>query len=264
MTEELPPKPPESSDDTNANALPEAELDAVLSEAAALAGDLAAQIGEAPPVALEMATRIEAPSELASSTEQVELELAELERLVDVASTEVKEPPTRKKQAEAPKEAESSYDVPDFMSEFTEPAADPVEPTAPPEDSMAALDDLLAGKAPEPAVAKPAPPGPLGVVSSNKPPAVPEDPPADQPETREPGRLRRMVDRVFGAMVRRAGVLGDRLAPLACAVCHRGVGVLELIDRPLGRIGGGIRRVVGLAALATLGLSLLVFAYSFL
>ncbi len=259
MPDETPPKPSGSPDDTNANAMPEAELDAVLAEAAALAGDLAEQIGEPPPTSVATDPLEQASAAASSITEQVEMELSELERLVEVAGTEVSESP-------APdEESEASYEVPDFMSEFTDPP--PAEEPSP-DVAMAALDETLSAEnaAVAPPVTAPPPFDPsFGVVGTETFEADPTpDMPTDLRDSGEPGLVGKILAKVLSLAGHALGGVWERLSPFACAVSERGVAVMETIDRPLTRIGGGVRCVVGWVALATTGLSLLVFAYSLL
>ena len=54
------------------------------------------------------------------------------------------------------------------------------------------------------------------------------------------------------------------LSPPALKVCARGVGLLEVLDKPFGRLGSGGRRALGWLAIATLGTSLIVLLVSLL
>lgn len=156
-------------------------------------------------------------------------------------------------------------EMPDFMSELTQPsepsseAAGPLESsvkdaTGPPSRDVDRLDDQ-----------RPAPSMP----DNNRQRAS-----GDSPILQEWGEPRATVleeeestGRSLGAdtaaklreLVRLATA---RLSPLANTTCDRVVTLLEVVDRPMARVGGRIRYVVGWLAVATVGTSLVVYILS--
>ncbi len=92
-----------------------------------------------------------------------------------------------------------------------------------------------------------------GVASEDKPP--PDETPAGSGEV-SPATGSGATP---GTAVRSAAA---RLSPPVLAVSERVVNILEVADRPLGRVGDSVRRVIGWVAIATVGTSVIVFLYS--
>lgn len=88
-------------------------------------------------------------------------------------------------------------------------------------------------------------------VDASAPMETPDEP-AEADDT--PQRFAGMANVIRGA--------ATHLSPTVLAGCERAVNLLELIDRPLGRIGDPVRRLIGWVAIATIATSLLVFLYS--
>jgi hypothetical protein len=151
--------------------------------------------------------------------------------------------------------------VPDFMSELTAPppssdaAADDLSASTSADDLMADLVDHRqerARAAAEPGKSGVAGSGIVGVVGGtiNMPPVAPKpatpSPPGVEPDPSPSTRPR----------------LAERFGPPILSLLDRFVTVLELIDRPLARIGGRVRRIVGWIAIAMIAASMVVFVRS--
>jgi hypothetical protein len=245
------PPPDRASSDPSKQAawdsVSETELDAALSHAASLAADLSKQLQSngkpAAPAETTPGTPLEDPQR------DLDVELQQLEQLVGTAAAQVQTVDDAAPASPAPAPTES---VPDFMSEFT----------APPPSSDAAADDLMADLVDhrqEQARAA-AGPGKSGVVGSgivgvvggtvNMPPVAPK-PVEPSPAEAEPDPSPWTRPR-----------LAERFGPPILSLLDRFVAVLELIDRPLARIGGGARRTVGWIAIAMIAASIVVFVRS--
>ena len=251
------PPPDRASSDPSKQAawdsVSETELDAALSHAALLAADLSKQ--------LQSNGKPAAPAETAPSTpledpqRDLDVELQQLEQLVDAAAAQVQA-------VDDAAPASPAENVPDFMSEFTVP---PASSDAAADDLSASTsaDDLMAdlvGHRQERARAA-AGPGKSGVVGSgivgvvggtvNMPPVAPK-PVKPSPAEAEPDPAR-------STRLRWA----ERFGPPILSLLDRFVAVLELLDRPSARIGGGARRIVGWIAIAMIAASMvLVFVRS--
>ncbi|UCC31358.1 MAG: hypothetical protein JSU86_03595 [Phycisphaerales bacterium] len=272
------PEPPEGPDSGVAS---ENELNEVLAQASSLAAGLSEEVGtvEQPPVSEEPRQTPEKAEDPAAT--DLDVQLAELERLVAETDSEVDD--TRgspDEDAQVLSETRTSlitHPVPEFMEEFTRAeglgdAAKP-EPQAPAaaippggpgegvtESRSPDVSDLGAG--PKPGVVGT---GMLGVVGEVPP--VPEG--TEEPAPAEPGEPgHEPVEEV--SAVSKIGRLADvmhkaaaRSLPAALAVCDRAVTLLEVINRPVAdRLGDSTLRVIGWIALATLGTSVIVYLSS--
>lgn len=257
------PTPADPGDPMGSEMISESELDDVLAQASSLAADLSEEIGQDAEPRAAGAASIDGYAEDAS----VEVGLEELERLV--ASTREEVEGAEAPEGDAPSEKPADLAVPDFMSEFTDPAppadaadgpdaASPTPSVAAPAKDSSVISDPSLGIVATGTIKKETPAEPLGVVGTPSPattedssaPAV--DEPADEGET-EPAVSRRAA--IVQALTAKAG-------PILFMVCDRSVSVLEKIDRPLQRIGQVPRRLIGWLAIATLGTSLLAFIVS--
>jgi len=263
---------------------PEAELDDVLSQATTLASSLKEEIGEtggrAESAAPDPMTEVKT-----STSDTVECELRELERLVASASEEVganvtdaapggSTPPTDaaddtalpESPAASVPETAKPRSVPDFMSEFTaaeappevkEPARFPRSETV---ETARVADSTKTGAGA--GAARATRPGVVGTSTLQTGHAPPDDVadercerPESDTERSEPGARKATAGDALRAFV-------QRLAPVGFALCAKGVGLLESIDRPLGRIGAAPRILLGWLAVATLGTASIVYLVS--
>ncbi len=254
------PPPDRASSDPSKQAawdsVSETELDAALSHAASLAADLSKQFqsngNPATPAETAPSTPLEDPQR------DLDVELQQLEQLVGAAAAQVQVVDDAAPASPAPAPTEN---VPDFMSEFT----------APPLSSDAAADDLSASRSADELIADlvdhrqeraraAADPGKSGIVGSgivgvvggtvNMPPVAPK-PVKPSPAEAEPDPARSTRPR-----------WAERLRTPILSLLDRFVAMLELIDRPLARIGGGARRIVGWIAIAMIAASIVVFVRS--
>ncbi len=258
------------------------DLDALLSEASALASEISADLGESsgeteaePPGPTENAQSSPEPIGL---TDGVDTQLQRIEGFVAEASSELGaslEPPderTEPDQAPSPPPEERS--IPAFMDDLTRAADDAASTPAGEMENTSA--DLHEPEPPEIEAKQSAPTEP-GITSPpvlGDAPAV-SDLPAEgsgpAPEKRpQPARHETMsaddptdpgavpnADRI-GAIHRAAA----RLSPAALGLCNYGVQLLEIVDRPARRLGPGPRHAIGWLAIATLGTSFIVFVVS--
>lgn len=147
--------------------------------------------------------------------------------------------------------------VPDFMKEFTGPDSTTPEPVPPVTSSEA-------GQSPSAERPGVVGTGMLGVVGSVANPVgedAGDEPAKDEPvvaestQSKQPGRLAALA---HSTMVK----LSASAAPMGLRVGDLGVRLLETIDRPFGRIGEPIRRIVGWVAIATFGTSTVAYFIS--
>ena len=268
MTRENPPKQPSGGGPggEKPGGILDQALDVILAEAAALTNELARQVGTAvepePPE-----TPAARPAPGADELVDLEAELGELERLVAGEGGGDPEIPAPADQAEPQASTDPSAAVPDFMSEFTKPAAPEdskpsadAGPPAAPEDSKPSADagPPTADAAPGPVVKSPKP----GVVGTNDiadadQDTSPEtDTPPEEPEpTPAPLSKAALARKIVGGIALR---LTERLTGVGEGV----VKLLELIHQQIPALDHTIRRVVGWVALATMGTSMIVFLLS--
>ncbi|MGB2985866.1 MAG: hypothetical protein WBE26_08280 [Phycisphaerae bacterium] len=271
----------------NSGMLSEQELNEVLAEASSLAADLSEEVGASdkePAVPTETGAT---PSEDGSLPADLDAELGELERLVGAAGSQLdttSEPanesaPSSDESASSSKQPVASTGdlaIPDFMSEFTQP-----------EESTETTSEKPAETAPdepEPAASEPEPEAPAGVSQDIDPPAgvpklgvvgtgmvgvigtpIPASPVEGKLEQDQPAEKREETASQPGLVLRLANAICPavtRLSPLAMSACERVVAGLEVIDRPLAKVGGPVRRLIGWIAIATVGMSVIVYLYS--
>jgi len=256
MSDQPPPDRAQSDPSKQAawDSVSEAELDAALSHAASLAAELSGQIQSADDPAASSGPA-SGGNPLDNPSTGLDAELEQLEQLVSTAAAQIR---SAENAAPVPSTA-PAHTVPDIMSEFTAPHK-PAARSAPEVSSSAVASDLMTAPVygppdramPAAASAKPGVVGSgmMGVVGGavNIPPlAVPRpgEPVAHAECEREsgPGWAIRLV------------------APLL-VILQGFASMLELIDRPLARISGGVRRIVGWVAIALIAASMLVFVRS--
>jgi len=238
---------PDLPGDADAGLLSAQELDEVLAQASSLATDLSEQVGKADEPGRAQAN---APADL-------DTELKEMEQLASTMDAELGGGVgTMKGDSASAKSA-----VPDFMSEFMEPQ----QPTTSANESHSSSAPGSSGNA-APTVAPTPRPGVIGTgligVVGTSPPAIAKK--AEKPlveeieETEEapPSRPGRKLE-VFKS-------IGARVGPLVSGVGLQAVRVLEKIDEPVSGMSQPVRRMIGWAAIATLGTSVVVYAISFI
>jgi hypothetical protein len=172
-----------------------------------------------------------------------------------------------------PAEAPSApAEVPDFAADFTRPQPDedsaseaPASPTSPPTGGAAAGDALRAG----PTVSSNAAAEPDLVAGDgvDAPTGLPEpdvrNEPVQAPLATEPPSAsnQQHADPKPSGTLRMAA---SRLSPRIAVLGNRIVTLLEAIDRPVTGINGSVRRAIGWLAIATIGVSLVVYMVSLL
>ncbi|MCH7839735.1 MAG: hypothetical protein IID38_05815 [Planctomycetes bacterium] len=230
------------------------------------------------------------PTPEAEPQRNLEGELENLDELLATTSSELAGPARDQSGAvEANGEPAASTDksdadgttVPTFMDEFTQPEA-PAEEA--PELETLAQDDATGAeespsKPPEEAGAVTGNPqakpgvvgtGMLGVVSTPGASPISEvaDVAAAMPESEvdiaagssepDPSPKSPLLSRLL-ALPR---VVASRLAPVNDLLCEQGSRLLDLMDRPLQHTNSLVRRLVGLVALATMAISIIVLVFS--
>jgi len=153
-------------------------------------------------------------------------------------------------------------DMPDFMSELTQPSdpgLDPPDPSSagPDTDTERSNFGQSDGLAPGPGQSE------NGLQGASADPSAHEDRQgldgagpgqdgmADPSESATTAKFKKLVQ-----------LLGLRLSPTAAAACDKAVTVLEVADRPMGRVGGRVRYIIGWLAVATVGTSIVVYILS--
>lgn len=269
----------------------EGDLDELLVEASQLASEISDEVGGAQADATRSSAEdplksesVESdPSDLSSSLscDDIDSQLADLDRLVDESQSEIGAP-TLPDAAEVPSDlppgeastgeanrsdlsiagdpdakdtlsgdagdstTPSEADLPDFMQEFTQPATD-----SPQEPENQGLSDLSE---------------PVSETSS----ASSAFPASTQDAEAESGEFTRSTGQAAATdhAGRRKGMrslitrLGHALSPMAFRATDKAVSVLEVFNSPTQRIGDGIRTAVGWIAIATIGTSVLVLLAS--
>lgn len=185
-------------------------------------------------------------------------------------------------------------DIPDFMQEFTQPDASDAAPSrsTPPKPASPAP-ELQKPAAPHAVSAEPVTKAAVKNVTAEAPTAEPTPAvraaPGGKPGVVGTGMLGVVASPVTETAVPRkddpaptngetasgppaASEVGNPppigrrvlkgVEPLLIKVAEKGVGVMERVDRPFARLGGSVRRYLGLAALATLATALIVLVIS--
>ena len=278
MPEEHPPDDslPNPSDD---GALSNQELDEVLAQASSLADELSEQVGRA-----EDWDPQGKHGEPPAGATDLDAELSELERLVADASSEVDEEAhstdqgtTLAEESSAPQSENQS--IPDFMAEFTRPegpeeeqrAAEsppPGAPLGPPAASETADHSSEASGQHAARITEPGVVGTeiIGVVGRQTPPPTDHE----TAETSEPAGPMEGGDGTAAVLAGRVTVgLNDiarraagRLSPIALKLCDRVLHLMEVVDRPLARLGAPVRTLIGWVAIATAGTAVIAFVIS--
>ncbi len=265
------PQDENSPENGDLGVVSEQELDDVLAQASELADELSDEVG----AALNPAGPDEAHQALDAASD-LDADLSELEQLVAGASKEVGEGSEPSGEEELPQEQPETTTegsaVPDFMAEFTRPEdtndspATGGETAQPPGPADAELEPDASAQTTESTQAStPAKPGVVGTgmigvvgAASTEPTADATSGASEELEARETPPAEATVtplDRLFG-------LVEERVSPIALKVCEKAVPVLEAIDKPFGRVGTPIRRVIGWVAIATMGTALIVFLVS--
>ncbi len=251
------------------------DLDAELVELERLIAVAESDVGQAPDPADETASPPQepaaAPDEPAPQSEEAAAPSDESVSLGEESGSVSAEPAAPSAE---PAALQADSDIPDFMDELTRPeesdAAKVAEPLPPPSKPVASAETTPQGErdadgpsseatSPRPGVVGTGTVGVVGTVSQ-----APEADPVEAAATRDKpdgpsstsGNTRKVPE-----VIR---VASARLAPHVLTVCERGVTILELIDRPLGRISQPIRRPIGWVALATTGAASILYLYSLL
>ena len=276
---------------TGGEVVSEDDLDALLVEASQLASEISGEVGGAPadatpPTAenqLESESTKNEPLDLPSSLsgDDIDSQLANLDRLVDESQSEIGAP-TQPDAADVPSDSPPSEastsevdrrdlptaddldaknaiskdagdstappedDLPDFMQEFTQPVGD-----LPLESENQKLPDLS-----EPA-------SETSSVSSARRPTTPKADADSGKPTRSTGQAA-ATDHAGRQKGMRLLItrLGHALSPMAIHATDKALSVLEVINSPTQRIGSRARTAVGWLAIATIGTSVLVFLTS--
>jgi hypothetical protein len=277
MADQKPPDQPPGDPTNRAESGSEQELDEVLAQASALAADLSEQVGagDDPHRAVD---RPEVPPTDGGSQSDLEAELGELERLIantgkdletgadTAAEPSAGNPPAPPAAAEAPAPQTA---IPDFMAEFTRPEGLAEDTTGRPGQPSPSSQQSGVGTHPSPQPVVVPKANAVGttlraaIATSNmesSSDAVGDDRqshlPAEQRDESGPG-----TETSPGP----AGAIGTRmwrLGPVAIRASKPVVAALEIIDRPIARLGCGVRRLIGWIAIATIGTSAFVYLYS--
>lgn len=240
----------------------EGDLDDVLANASALAEDLSEQVGASSGhVAAEPAT---SSADDATLPSDIDAELMELERLVASAGQELddaNEPgderaplidePDVTSEAGAPSDAGAASpdttSIPDFMAEFTRSEGEV--------DRSAGAPGTANGQSAHSPVIAPRP----GVVGTGMVGAAGDMGASSKADA---GSEAGLTSGLMSKLMMRARRVVERVGLPALRWGEKAVALLEVIDRPFGRLGNSVRRVIGWVALATAGTSVLVFLYS--
>lgn len=298
MSDEIPSNPGNPQGDGSPHGQPDGdfagvsgpELSSLLDEASSLASELKNDLGEPETPRVEAAE-----DELLAQTEdlsaRVESELSEMERLAQEAGEALGAEPVAMHDGEDLASVDGDDDaapaIPDFMSEFTQPAAS--TPAAEAEDEQP-VDDAIPDFMSEFTQAAPATaprgsaeaashsePGGVGVAAEPDAAAALRDDllrdlmsrPEPPPEPEATGRAAlEQGPADDGQPVAEAAPRRPAATARLSAVAQGAVGgiatVMEAIDRPFHRIGDRIRWVAGLIGLATLATTIVLLIAHFL
>jgi hypothetical protein len=263
------------------------ELSSLLDEASSLASELKNDLGEPETPRVEAAE-----DELLAQTEdlsaRVESELSEMERLAQEAGEALGAEPVPMHDGEdlasADGDDEAAPAIPDFMSEFTQPAAStPAADDQPVDDAIPDFMSEFTQPAPAAAprggaeTAAKGEPGGVGVAADPDAAAALRDDllrdlmsrPEPPPEAEATGRAAlEQGPADDGQPVAEAAPRRTAATARLSAVAQSAVGgiatVMEAIDRPFHRIGDRIRWVAGLIGLATLATTIVLLIAHFL
>lgn len=284
MADEPTPNPfsPDPTGGTGREEVSAEELDALLAEASALASEISNDLGE-PGEEMEAEPRESTEGEQSlpepiGLTDGVDTQLQRIDGFVAEARSELgaspepPEEPTKSDQAPSPASEERA--LPAFMDDLTSPVDDSASPAAEdPGNPSAEFHEpeprrIAARQSVPPEPETPDPPvwaeapavsDPLAEGSGPAPNGPPQPIPHEKMSADEPTLpgAPLSTDRV-GAIHRAAA----RLSAVALGLCNCGVQLLEMMDRPVRRLGPGPRHAIGWLAIATLGTSFIVFAVS--
>ena len=293
------PSPPEPSDDAVLGASAEDDLDSLLAAAADLAAEVCHEIGEPEAAAKVLETDAASSDADVPPGDDLDAQLAELERLAETARTEVgadedaapsaAESPDTDENTDQPADvgptaaqpvpagdvAEKHVDDP--PDDLTHPAADGEADELPDaedqpftgsvDDVVLDDDDLTSPMAGEGACdAFGAPPArggpPPAKLKQAQTPAAAQTHPDPSAMGSAPGSaapVEREVGQSWPAMRARLLRQGERVALPAATGVVR---LLECIDKPLSAVGERARTILGCVALATLGAAVVTLIWS--
>lgn len=265
---------PDPNDGLADSAALEEDIDRLLADAATLASDVSEEVGEAEPDP-SMGTAPD-PDPSQDVAADVDAQLANIEAMAAEASAEVGpvgDGPADSDAQQPPADAIATVPdpaprpappVPDFMAEFTRPEPPSDEPDG--DDAAPSADRTDEGAtAPAPPVPTTAELAKKGVVSSktihaSEPGTGPFGDADDEYSIRVPGEPEGLTD----ATERKASfpVWLGKATPVLLPLAEFAVRLLERLDAPTARVGGGLRQVIGWLAIATFGTSLIVLLIS--
>jgi hypothetical protein len=220
--------PTDPSKATAWDSVTDRELDAALSNAAALASDLVEELGKP-----ETTPQAVTPNPLEDPRSDLDAELGQLADLTQRAATELDT---------AARPVARAAAVPDFMSEFMEP---PNEAPAPP----GSAESIAPAPIPEPepvGAASSASPAPVGVVGGVINITIPA------------GKLRKQAEANAVTPPEPPGPPRPSLTERALNPIAAG---LELADKPFSKLNGRARTVLGWVALALLAVAAILVKY---
>lgn len=298
MTDEtsLPQSSAGSGDDDAFDITSEEDVEKLLASAAALAADLAGDVGD-PDTGGVQASALGTLSPSPAPSRQLDAELDKVSQLLETTKEEIgfqaeaSEPPPEPAAVKVPGASaapQAAPEIPGFMEEFTSPEVPPaaVAPASSPqaeggvpsfmeEFTVAAEDDgqqseAIAGSG-EAAVdsedqtdagevGSEPDSQPEGEDSNEEPVGVQSDAP--------PPAVKRLASKAM-ALLRTAGrgmweKFGGRVTGGALAASSLGVVALEAIDKPFDQVNDQARGIIGWVAVSTLGTALVVLLISFL
>jgi len=293
MTDESSAVPPSSDDPgLELGSCPEDELDSLLEQAVTLANAVTEEIGTTDGPSFSPYEALD--SDLSDSADAaVDERLGELDGLLGrtreelgTATASDHEVPAEPPPKEATASASPEDDMPDFMAELTRPEVRPeadVPPHTPspanaasgasrrgatstkcdPATTFAAAphnSDERAGAEAEAVILEDLSLSPVAPPSAAPHAAAGEENLAAELDKPVPARKvsRRLA---AGAAFLRKRII-DKAASSAIFVCDSVVHVLELLDRPIARLGYVGRRMIGWLAIATMGTSIVVYVIS--
>ena len=291
MTDESNPgqNPSHPPDGKDSEIISEQELDQILSQASSLAADLSEDVGSPDESGTERS--------ISDTSQELDAELSELERLVSETAVEVDgTSETADEAASAPEDRQVETTIDTLEDNDEQPAQEDQEPSAaepllkpkPPPvpdfmDEFTHPEEPLDGKSSSAVVPKPVvsssqkaterPGAPValpkpGVVRSRETEAVDAAVPSLDEEalqtsvsTHEGDESEAGVEQL-PPLKRLMRQIPEKLSAGAWAACTKVVSVLDIIDRPLSRLGQVPRRLIGLAAIATAGTAVIVLLIS--
>ena len=266
----------EPSDGVDSGFIPEDELAEVFSQASKIADELARQL-DGDDTVPATATPASFP-DVVSEPPELDAQLDELDSLMSSVDREVQGSPATCNEpasdisATPSAESTPAQAIPDFMNEFTHPQGRDDANTKPSMES--ALDASLASPQAlseaaaqvNPTVQSGTKPGVIASSSTESSDTEIAQPPSEvtvqhAPPNESDRKYRSLRERLAKASDL-ANSAAHRITPLLLPAAEKFIGVLEKTDRPFARLKPPFRRAIGWLAIATLGTSVLVFAWS--